>query len=252
MTAGMSYDIESAEIQAARCAGNCGTRTMVGAFARMPLLCEPGTRWIYSLAHDVLGGVIESVSGETLGDYFQNHLFEPLGISDMYFTLDQRRQARLSVQYEAEPTTHDIASGHYKDGEALLTEAELKQKFGVSRQTVRQAISLLENDGLVIRRRGSGTYVNHGARKHSGMLNVGVITTYITDYIFPSIVRGIESALSAESCIMSLSATYNRTDHDGLARGGATDEPDARRYAGLFKRKTLSAQTRPQRILRAD
>ena len=108
MTAGMSYDIESAEIQAARRAGKCGTRTMVGAFARMPLLCEPGTRCIYSLAHDVLGGVIESVSGETLGDYFQNHLFEPLGISDMYFTLDQRRQARLSVQYEAEPTTHAI------------------------------------------------------------------------------------------------------------------------------------------------
>ena len=46
-------------------------------------------------------------------------------------------------QYVAEILRHDIASGHYKDGEALLTEAELKQKFGVSRQTVRQAISLL-------------------------------------------------------------------------------------------------------------
>lgn len=117
-------------------------------------------------------------------------------------------------QAVAESLRHDIASGMYKDGDALLTEAELKQKFGVSRQTVRQAIALLESDGLVLRRRGSGTYVSHGARKHSGVLSVGVITTYITDYIFPSIVRGIESALSAESCIMSLSATYNRTDHE--------------------------------------
>ena len=117
-------------------------------------------------------------------------------------------------QSVAESLRHDIASGHYKDGEALLTEAELKQKFGVSRQTVRQAISLLENDGLVLRRRGSGTYVNHGARKHGGVLSVGVITTYITDYIFPSIVRGVESVLSADGCIMSLSATYNRADHE--------------------------------------
>jgi GntR family transcriptional regulator, arabinose operon transcriptional repressor len=117
-------------------------------------------------------------------------------------------------QFVAESLRRDIASGQYRDGDALLTEAEMKQKFGVSRQTVRQAISLLESDGLVIRRRGSGTYVSHGARKHGGVLNVGVITTYITDYIFPSIVRGVESVLSAESCIMSLSATYNRTDHE--------------------------------------
>jgi GntR family transcriptional regulator of arabinose operon len=117
-------------------------------------------------------------------------------------------------QLVARQLRHDIATAQYRDGDALPTEAELKQKFAVSRQTVRQAISLLENDGLVIRRRGSGTYVSHGARKHGGVLSVGVITTYITDYIFPSIVRGVESALSAESCIMSLSATYNRTDHE--------------------------------------
>lgn len=117
-------------------------------------------------------------------------------------------------QTVAESLRRDIATGMYGDGDALPTEAELKDQFGVSRQTVRQAISLLENDGLVLRRRGSGTYVNHGARKHGGVLTVGVITTYITDYIFPSIVRGVESALSAESCIMSLSATYNRTDHE--------------------------------------
>lgn len=117
-------------------------------------------------------------------------------------------------QIVADALRYDIACGVFQDGQALLTEAELKDKFSVSRQTIRQAISLLENDGLVIRRRGSGTYVTHGPRKNSGVLNVGVITTYITDYIFPSIVRGIESVLSTENCIMSLSATYNHTDHE--------------------------------------
>lgn len=117
-------------------------------------------------------------------------------------------------QAVAEALRRDIATGVFTDGQTLLTEAELKEKFGVSRQTVRQAIALLESDGLVIRRRGSGTYVTHGPRKHSGVVNVGIITTYITDYIFPSIVRGVESVLSAEDCLMSLSATYNQVEHE--------------------------------------
>ena len=119
-------------------------------------------------------------------------------------------------QAVADALRRDIAAGVFQDGQALLPEEELKEKFSVSRQTVRQAIALLETDGLVVRRRGSGTYVTHGPRRHGGPLNVGVITTYITDYIFPSIVRGIETALSLEECVMSLSATYNHTGRERL------------------------------------
>lgn len=117
-------------------------------------------------------------------------------------------------QWVADVLRKEIASGAFQDGQALLTELELKDRFGVSRQTVRQAISLLEADGLVHRRRGSGTYVTHGPRKHGSVLNVAVITTYITDYIFPSIVRGVESVLSTENCVMSLSATYNSPERE--------------------------------------
>ena len=108
----------------------------------------------------------------------------------------------------------EIAEGVFGEGQLLMTEEELKGRFGVSRQTVRQAIAMLEDDGLVVRRLGSGTYVKHGPRRHGETLTVGVVTTYITDYIFPSIVRGIESVLSANGCIMNLSATYNRVDHE--------------------------------------
>ncbi|MEF9879634.1 MAG: GntR family transcriptional regulator [Clostridia bacterium] len=155
-------------------------------------------------------------------------------------------------QFVADALRRDIATGLYNDGETLLTELELSSKYSVSRQTIRQAISLLESDGLVIRRRGSGTYVTHGPRKHGGVLNVGVITSYITDYIFPSIVRGIESVLSGENCVMSLSATYNRTDReralltrvletpvDGLIIEGtktALPNPNIALYERLFER----------------
>ena len=148
-------------------------------------------------------------------------------------------------QFVAESLRHDIATGRYQDGDALLTEAELKVKFGVSRQTVRQAIALLESDGLVNRRRGSGTYVTHGPRKHGGVMSVGVITTYITDYIFPSIVRGLESVLSAENCIMSLSATYNRADHErSLLQRILETPPD-----GLIVEGTKTALPNPNTAL---
>ncbi len=109
----------------------------------------------------------------------------------------------------ADVLRREIAEGVFRDGQALMTEEELRLRFQVSRQTIRQAISLLENDGLVDRRRGSGTYVRHGARRHQGVLHVGVVTTYITDYIFPAIVQGIENVLNRHGAVMNLSATYN-------------------------------------------
>lgn len=144
-------------------------------------------------------------------------------------------------QVVADTLRHEIASGIYRDGDALLTELELKDKYGISRQTVRQAIALLEDDGLVMRRRGSGTYVMHGPRKRSGVINVGVITTYITDYIFPSIVRGIESVLSNENCVMNLSATYNRTDRESALLSRVLETP----IDGLIIEGTKTALPNP-------
>jgi len=114
----------------------------------------------------------------------------------------------------------EIAEGVFRDGQTLMTEEELRFRFNVSRQTVRQAIALLEDDGLVDRRRGSGTYVRHGPRRRQGTIHVGVVTSYITDYIFPNIVSGIENVLNENDVIMNLSATYNdsRTERKILER----------------------------------
>ena len=109
----------------------------------------------------------------------------------------------------ADTLRREIAEGLFQDGQKLMTEETLRDRFGVIRQTVRQAIALLEDDGLVDRQRGSGTYVRHGMRKRQGAIRVGVVTTYITDYIFPAIVSGIENVLGRNDVVMSLSATYN-------------------------------------------
>ena len=53
-----------------------------------------------------------------------------------------------------------ISSGSLQAGDRLESELKLAERYGVSRMTVRQALGELENDGLVVRRHGSGTYVN--------------------------------------------------------------------------------------------
>lgn len=108
----------------------------------------------------------------------------------------------------------NIVRGVYQDGQRLSGENEMAQEFGISRQTVRQALSMLEREGLIERRQGSGTYVRKLEPRRKRSWNVGVIATYISEYIFPSILRGIEGQLSEEGFFPMLSATMNRVDNE--------------------------------------
>lgn len=62
-------------------------------------------------------------------------------------------------QQLADDIRQNIMDGYYKPGQRLLTEAELSQQFEVSRITVRKAIELLADDGIVVRKQGIGTFV---------------------------------------------------------------------------------------------
>ncbi len=99
MTAGLTYDTQSEAIREVieKTRGQAGTREIVRAIAQMPLIFEPGTRWAYSLGHDVMAAVIEEVSGERFSDYLKKHLFAPLGAEELYFKLPEGK--RLSALY---------------------------------------------------------------------------------------------------------------------------------------------------------
>jgi CubicO group peptidase (beta-lactamase class C family) len=64
-------------------------------FAVGPLLFDPGTRWIYGTSTDWVGRLVETVSGQTLDEYFREHIFTPLGMTDTYFNVPEGKQARL-------------------------------------------------------------------------------------------------------------------------------------------------------------
>lgn len=105
-----------------------------------------------------------------------------------------------------------ILSGAYKAGEQIPTESALQESYNVSRQTVRKAILELSNEGFLRSEKGSGTYVSSQWSRSGGKTNnktIGVITTYISDYIFPSIIRGIESRLNEDNYSLLLASTNN-------------------------------------------
>jgi methyl acetate hydrolase len=67
------------------------------ATLRTPLLFDPGERWEYGTGSDWAGQVVEAITGERLGDVFAARIFDPLGITDTTFELDDRRRTRLAA-----------------------------------------------------------------------------------------------------------------------------------------------------------
>jgi CubicO group peptidase (beta-lactamase class C family) len=73
------------------------------AWAAMPLLFEPGAEWNYSVATDVLGRIVEVVSGERLDTFFAEHVFAPLGMDDTAFRVAPDELDRLAGLYMPNP-----------------------------------------------------------------------------------------------------------------------------------------------------
>lgn len=71
----------------------------VELIANLPLLADPGTLWNYSVSTDVLGRVVEVVSGMSLADFFRVRIFEPLGMDDTGFHVEPRNLDRFAATY---------------------------------------------------------------------------------------------------------------------------------------------------------
>ncbi len=71
----------------------------VKRLAGLPLLFNPGERFEYSLGVDVLGYLIEVLSGQPLDEFFRTHIFEPLGMKDTEFFLPDEKVSRMAAAY---------------------------------------------------------------------------------------------------------------------------------------------------------
>jgi Transcriptional regulators len=99
-----------------------------------------------------------------------------------------------------------------KAGEKIKSENELASIFHVSRQTVRHAISILESKGILERKRGSGTFIKEHEKcdlAKPRTMRVGIITTYVDEYIFPPIIQEMEKILSKAGYSIQIAFTHN-------------------------------------------
>lgn len=112
----------------------------------------------------------------------------------------------------------EIENGALSRGDKLPSENELMERFRVSRQTVRRAMEELTEKGVVEGRRGSGTYVTVNTRRYTAgkEIRIAVMLTYVDTYIFPSIIKGIESVLSSEGCTLQIAMTDNAVEKERM------------------------------------
>lgn len=92
---------------------------MVRQIASLPLLYHPGEGWVYSVATDVVGRLVEILSGQTLAEYLEEHIFRPLGMVDSFFSVPADKVGRLSTCY-AETETQKMAVYDGSENSAFL------------------------------------------------------------------------------------------------------------------------------------
>jgi CubicO group peptidase (beta-lactamase class C family) len=108
-TAGLTYEFmgnSTAQRQYAQVSIGSRERTLAEfshELAKLPLMFEPGSAWEYGRATDLLGRVVEVVSGQSLGAFLTQHLLMPLGMNDTWFTVPPEHHARIAEPFAKDP-----------------------------------------------------------------------------------------------------------------------------------------------------
>ena len=78
-------------------------QSMIDRLADLPLKFSPGDHWNYGISTDVCGYLVQVISGRRFDEYLQEHVFDPLGMSDSGFHVPAEKHDRLAVNYELDP-----------------------------------------------------------------------------------------------------------------------------------------------------
>jgi len=135
-----------------------------------------------------------------------------------------------------------IRTRELQPGDKIYSENVLADKFRISRHTVRHAISELVSEGWLYTVQGKGTFVDVKPGEEANRTKtVGVITTYLNDYIFPAIIRGIDGVLAKAGYNIMLGCTYNQHEQERLCLENLNNQ----NIAGLIVEPTKSALPNP-------
>jgi len=112
-TSGLTYDFfptpvaqmyrEAGAVGAAPGSPHANLKEWCAALAKQPLVAQPGTQWNYSVGMDVLGRLIEVVSGQSFRDFLNQRIFDPLGMVDTDFFVPDAKLDRFAANYSPQP-----------------------------------------------------------------------------------------------------------------------------------------------------
>ncbi len=108
-----------------------------------------------------------------------------------------------------------ILDGDYQANDKMPSENELAASYQVSRHTVRKALALLEHEGFIYAIHGKGTFCSELGRHTKTSRNIAVVTTYLSDYIFPSVIQGIDQVMTDNGYSILLKNTKNSSSAEG-------------------------------------
>ena len=95
----------------------------IDSLADLPLSYHPGTSWEYSVATDVLGRVVEVVSGKPLDAFFKAHIYEPLGMVDTGFFVPEEKQDRFVTYYRGVDVLDPTKPGLFRNDDKPYPQA---------------------------------------------------------------------------------------------------------------------------------
>jgi CubicO group peptidase (beta-lactamase class C family) len=176
-TSGLTYGFMQATAVDARyrearldfAAGEGSLAHQVERLAGIPLLCQPGSEWNYSVSTDVLGRLVEIWSGRTLGDYFQAEVFAPLGMAETGFSVAPEHRSRFAALYA--PLVGGDMSSVGRPGEAPPPE----QRGGLKLQDDPRGSRYLEPAGVFSGGGGLTSSIGDYARFCQMLQNGGVL-----------------------------------------------------------------------------
>ena len=115
---------------------------MIDRLAQIPLLYQPGTRWVYSMSMDIQGYIVEKLSGQSLPDFDRDQIFTPIGMRDAGFYVPADKRARFAAGYHEEkgelvaestangiPTDYESQPTTPSGGGGLVSTAEDYYRF---------------------------------------------------------------------------------------------------------------------------
>lgn len=150
-------------------------QTFSRKLATVPLLYEPGTKWLYSWAVDVQAVLVEKLSGQTMEDYARQHIFQPLGMKDTGWTQPESNYPRLAVAYAKGP-----------DGtRQRKNEADIRRMNFAPRKLTRGGAGLVSSFDDYLR--FARMLLNHGELDGVRILKPSTVRLMATDHLDPQI-----------------------------------------------------------------